>query len=963
MIAIVLCCGVIGGQVLSSEFSIWNKATQGESAARLAGLTFAASTRISFERGPTNGALGADLPLPDDRRKALTDNRAATDAALEAVVQALPGSMAAAPIAQSVEATRQDLARVRQKVDRLLQEKLSNRSSAELNGVIAELIAVVPKLAPALNATEAAMARADPAITNLVTIARLSTEMRDYAGQLGSVFTAALIGKRPLTGDETALLEHINGYVAALNSQIRLSSNMLPHDEAMDRSLDEIDAHFFGAGKALVRGVADIGRTSGGYGMTPAEFAARYVPEMLSIVALRDAAVARFTDQIQQVTVSARGSLLANGLAVVILLGVVGTISGLIRERASKPLTALSSGLERMAGGEWGTAIQVETRSDEIGAVITAIGTMQASLLARERQNQTLMEEKDRTADILRHTNLLFDTALNNMSHGLLLCDADMTVVVVNHKFYEIYGIDPAAAGAGTPYRDFLALSLAAGNHPGCTMDDVIAQCVPRFQGKKRTEAMNRIRSGRTIAVSYERMADGGWIGTHEDVTEREMAQANIAFMAHHDALTRLPNRVLFRDRIGQAIAQLGRDRMFAVIHLDLDRFKQINDRLGHPAGDGLLVAVAHMLQSCVREGDTVARLGGDEFAILQLGIQQQSDVELLTDRILKAFRQPLDVLGQRILSATSLGVVIARHDNVSYDTLMRDADIALYQAKLEGRGTARFFEPEMDARIELRRALEKDLQGAAERNEFELYYQPQVDLVTNEVTGFEALVRWNHPKHGRVSPLDFIPVAEETGQIVEIGAWVLRTACFEAKAWPDDITVAVNLSPVQFKRGDLAGNVREILARSGLRPERLELEITESVFLRDTAETLTALNELRALGVSVALDDFGTGYSSLSYLRSFSFHKLKIDQSFVRGIPNNKESLSIIRAVARLGESLGIRIIVEGVETAEQLAFLREEGCREIQGFLYSPPVSADAVPDVIESVRSDRADYAMLR
>jgi predicted signal transduction protein with EAL and GGDEF domain len=304
-------------------------------------------------------------------------------------------------------------------------------------------------------------------------------------------------------------------------------------------------------------------------------------------------------------------------------------------------------------------------------------------------------------------------------------------------------------------------------------------------------------------------------------------------------------------------------------------------------------------------------------------------------------------------MSGISIGVNVVTRDGASFETLLREADIALYLAKTEARGSARFFEPEMDARIHLRRVLEAELRGAIGRNELELYYQPQVDLISNRISGFEALLRWHHPVRGPVSPLDFIPVAEETGMIGAIGEWVLQTACFEAENWPADIRVAVNLSPVQFKKGDVVAAVRSALVASGLRAERLELEITESVFLRDTAETLAALNQLREMGICVALDDFGTGYSSLSYLRSFPFSKIKIDKSFVRDLQTNKGSMSIIRAVTGLGQSLGMKTIAEGVETMDQLRCLRDEMCDEVQGYLFSPPVPAAEVPGLIARLR----------
>jgi predicted signal transduction protein with EAL and GGDEF domain len=348
-----------------------------------------------------------------------------------------------------------------------------------------------------------------------------------------------------------------------------------------------------------------------------------------------------------------------------------------------------------------------------------------------------------------------------------------------------------------------------------------------------------------------------------------------------------------------------------------------------------------------------VARLGGDEFAIIQLGVRQPDDAEVLAARIVAAFLEPFEVGGHQVVSGVSIGVTVAPGDSASYETLMRDADIALYLAKTEGGGAARFFEPAMDTRIHVRRLLELDLQGALSRNEFELFYQPLISLITNRISGFEALLRWHHPVRGLVSPMDFIPVAEETGLIVAIGEWAMHAACFEAENWPTEIAVAVNLSPVQFTKGDLVGTVQAALTASGLRADRLELEITESVFLRDSVGTLTALHQLRAMGIGVALDDFGTGYSSLSYLHSYPFSKIKIDQSFVRNLMTSKESMSIVRAVIGLGKSLGIKTIAEGVETLEQLNKLRDKGCDEVQGYFFSRPRPPREIPPLIEKFR----------
>ncbi len=447
-------------------------------------------------------------------------------------------------------------------------------------------------------------------------------------------------------------------------------------------------------------------------------------------------------------------------------------------------------------------------------------------------------------------------------------------------------------------------------------------------------------------------MPDGGWVATHEDITERQEAEARIVFMARHDALTKLPNRNLFHERLEQAIGRVGRGSGCAVLCLDLDHFKRVNDLLGHPAGDGLLQAAANRLQACIREVDTLARLGGDEFAIIQHAAERPDDSGLLADRIVAAFLEPFDIDGHEIVVGISVGVAIAPGDGASSQKLLKNADIALYLAKTEGRGTVRFFEPEMDARIQLRRALELDLQAAIVRNEFEIHYQPLVNLATGRITAFEGLLRWHHPIRGLILPSEFIPVAEETGVIVTIGEWVLRTACAEAGRWPTDIKLAVNLSPIQFRKGNLLATIISELDGSGLRPDRLELEITELVLLRDTPSTLDTLHQLRAMGIAIALDDFGTGYSSLSYLRSFPFDKIKIDQSFVRDLVKNDNAIAIIRAVTGLGHNLNMITTAEGVETLEQLDKLRKEGCSEVQGSVFSPPRLASELPSLIEKL-----------
>jgi diguanylate cyclase (GGDEF)-like protein len=546
--------------------------------------------------------------------------------------------------------------------------------------------------------------------------------------------------------------------------------------------------------------------------------------------------------------------------------------------------------------------------------------------------------------------NSRFDAVLSNITQGVCFFDGSKRLLLWNRRYLEIYNLPHEAIRVGLSLEEIVSYRDAAGSAPDQSVSDYLSWQDQLAAANQISTNVVALKNRRLVCIRYHPMPGGGWVSTQEDVTEQQQAEANIVFMACHDALTKLPNRVLFQERMEQALESAGRGRQFAVFCLDLDKFKQINDTMGHPIGDGLLVAVADRLQACVREGDTVARLGGDEFAIIQLAVGQPDDAEVLANRIIAAFNQPFDVGGHQIIAGVSIGVTVAPGDSASYENLMRDADIALYLAKTEGCGTARFFEPEMDARIHIRRVLEQDIRGAITRNEFELYYQPQVNLTENKVVGFEALLRWHHPDRGLVSPLDFIPVAEETGMMVAIGEWALRTACFEAKNWPSDISVAVNLSPVQFRKAGFVAVVQTALAESGLRPDRLELEITESVLLRDTADNLAVLHRLRAMGVSVALDDFGTGYSSLNYLRSFPFSKIKIDQSFIRDLTTNKESMSIVRAVIGLGQSLGIKTTAEGVETLAQLEKLREESCTDVQGYVFSRPRPAGEVRLLIE-------------
>ena len=434
------------------------------------------------------------------------------------------------------------------------------------------------------------------------------------------------------------------------------------------------------------------------------------------------------------------------------------------------------------------------------------------------------------------------------------------------------------------------------------------------------------------------------------DVTERGEAEARIAYLAQHDALTSLPNRVLFHDRLKEAFGHVRRTgRPLAVHCIDLDHFKSVNDTLGHSIGDQLLREVAGRLKQHLTESCLVARLGGDEFAVIQPDILHPNEASDLAARLISALSAHYEIQGHEVIVGASVGIALAPGDGDDSDALLRNADMALYRAKAEGRGAAHFFEPEMDRRIQARRVLELDLRKAFTNGEFQLYYQPLMNLQQDRICGFEALLRWQHPTRGMVPPGEFISLAEEIGLIGPLGEWVLRQACAEAARWPDDLRIAVNLSPAQFRNRSVVQAVLTALAYSRLKPQRLELEITESVLLADTEINLAILHKLREIGVRISMDDFGTGYSSLSYLRSFPFDKIKIDRSFVNDIADRPDCMAIIHAVVGLGTSLGISTTAEGVETQEQLDRLRAEGCTEAQGFLFSPPRPVSEIAGLI--------------
>ena len=534
----------------------------------------------------------------------------------------------------------------------------------------------------------------------------------------------------------------------------------------------------------------------------------------------------------------------------------------------------------------------------------------------------------------------LLATYLEHVDDGIVLIDAAGRIAVCTGKAARLLGLSSANSVLGR-LAGYALRRVWLGT--SASRPETIERLRQALRDRRRISEQCLVGST-VLSVDVRHLADAGWAVIVSDPSrptlENQRSDGSL------DTLTGLPNRALFAMRLREAEARLQRTgEGFAVLAVDLDRFKQVNDILGHPVGDALLCKVAERLQTTLKPGDSLARLGGDAFAVLQSGGPDEGGTTMLARRIVDLVGRAYVVEGHLINVVASVGASRAPADGAEPDLLLKKADLALYRAKLDGREAFRFFEPEMMARMEVRRLLELDLRKALAMREFELVYQPQMNLRSDRLVGCEALIRWRHPTRGTVSPADFIPIAEEIGVIVTIGEWVVRTACQEAVRWPGDVSVAVNLSPAQFKSKNLVDIVASALATSGLAPHRLELEITEGVLLQENDANLATLHALRNLGLRISMDDFGTGYSSLSYLRAFPFDKIKIDRSFVSGKAAEGHSMAIIRAIASLGASFGMTTVAEGVETAEQMRRIREEGCTDVQGYLISRPISANDI------------------
>jgi diguanylate cyclase (GGDEF)-like protein len=543
-----------------------------------------------------------------------------------------------------------------------------------------------------------------------------------------------------------------------------------------------------------------------------------------------------------------------------------------------------------------------------------------------------------------------FYTALNNMPHGLCMFRADGQLAVVNHRFSEMMSLSADFVQRGASAADIIEACVSASSISAASGNMILAE-IDDAQARDIITTDADVVRARSLSWTFQPMAGGGTVVLLEDITERRTAEARIGHLARYDELTELPNRLNFRDEIGRLLAASDdAERLSALLFVDLDQFKQVNDTLGHPCGDALLCAVAERLRAMLRPEDFVARFGGDEFVVFQQDIESQEDAAGLARRIVDRLSERYQVDNHLVEIGASVGIAMTGA-GVSADTLLKHADMALYRAKADGRGTFCFFRDEMAQTVEARRILELDLRRALANEEFELFYQPLVNLKSSKLSTCEALLRWNHPTRGTVSPIDIIPVAEDMGLIVDLGRWILRKACMECMKWPEAVSVAVNFSPQQFHQRDVLGEVRYALEVSGLPAHRLEVEITESSLLRNTQLTHDVLSQLHAIGVRISLDDFGTGYSSLSYLHNFPLQKVKIDRSFLEGIDTDRP-LTLLRGVARLSADLGMSVVVEGIETNEQLELINAEGTvTEGQGYLFSRPVPAARVRQLLNA------------
>jgi len=594
---------------------------------------------------------------------------------------------------------------------------------------------------------------------------------------------------------------------------------------------------------------------------------------------------------------------------------------------------------------------------------LEALGASVSATYRQMDREETHGTDIERFLGALKVQNERFEAALENMSQGLCFFDAERHLILCNRRYAEMYGLPREHVRPGTSLSEIIDRRYAAGSFPAMPRAEYQARCERIVARRLSHASVVELHDGRIVAIRHQPMPDGGWVSTHEDITAQRRAETRIAHMSRHDSLTGLANRVLLREWLEEALTGARSAAPCALLRLGLDHFKRIHDSQGHMTGDALLRAVAERMRRLVRESGAIARIGGDEFAIVQNGVSQPAQAKALAARLISGLDFPFEIGGRWFGVGASIGIAIAPADEggpLEADQLLRNADIALCRAKAEGRGCYRVFALEMDTLMQARGTLELGLRKALREEEFALLYQPLVHVQSRRLTGFEALIRWQHPERGLVNPGEFIPLAEEAGLVTEIDEWVLRAACREAAGWPEEVRVAVNLSAAHFQSGAVIGTVAGALTESGLRPGRLEIEITESMMIENSESALASLHQIHDLGARISMDDFGTGYSSLGYLRNFRFDKIKIDQSFIRELATRADSIAIIRAITSLCDSLGMASTAEGVETEEQMTALVQEKCTEAQGYLFGRPCPASEIPTLLRSLGPHLAEAA---
>ncbi len=631
-------------------------------------------------------------------------------------------------------------------------------------------------------------------------------------------------------------------------------------------------------------------------------------------------------------------------LATFFALALVGPLTIFAARRTAERLDQITRTMRALSHDDIDTPIPSSADPDEIGDMARSIAVFKANAIALRAKSKEIAA-----------LNARLDIALNNMVRGLSMFDASGRLIVSNRTCATIYGLPDTLMSAGTPFRD-IVMYWAKANLQGSAeeietaIDAWLHEHAAKIEAGAEFHEVRRLEDGRIFAINTKPLPHGGWVDVHQDVTESQRSSDRIADLASKDTLTGLANRHSFLEELQAACASQQILPGFALFYIDLDRFKEVNDSYGHPAGDALLQIVAQRLKACVRGRDFVARLGGDEFAILIRGDGLTRDIlARIAQRLTDAISRPADVLGNMVRVGSSIGISAGPFGERPPDDIMRTADIALYRAKSGGRGRAVFFSLDMESDLVQRRRLQADLETAVARGDLELHYQPIYCVQTRSVVAFEALMRWCHPVLGHIPPGEFIPLAEESGLIDTMGAWAIRTACKAAAGWPESISVSVNLSAAQFLGSDVSAITKSALQAAGLAANRLQLEVTEALLLDDRLETWNTLSALKQFGVAIVLDDFGTGYSSLNYLRSFPFNKIKIDRSFVREECRNATAQPVIRALTMLAQTLDIVAVAEGVETPEHLALVEACGCDEVQGYLFAKPVPLSQIHETL--------------